>query len=50
MGIGFTEYANQADKKLFFVNYSNQADIKVYFVEYPNQAGWVNNSKKQLFY
>ena len=41
---------NETDKKIFFVNYSNQADIKVYFVEYPNQAGWVNNSKKQLFY
>jgi hypothetical protein len=43
-------YANQANKKIFFVKYENQADLKIYFVNYDNQAGWRNRSKQQLMY
>ena len=46
----FTDYANQAKKKIFFVDYENQADIKIFFVQYENQAGWRNASKKSLLY
>jgi hypothetical protein len=46
----FTQYENQAKKKIYFVNYENQADIKIYFVNYENQAGWSNKSKMQLLY
>jgi hypothetical protein len=46
----FTQYANQAKKKIYFVKYENQADLKVYFVPYENQAGWRNASKKALLY
>jgi hypothetical protein len=46
----FTEYANQAKKKIYFVKYENQADVKIYFVNYENQAGWRNASKKSFFY
>ncbi len=46
----FTNYANQADKKICFADYPNQADEKIYVVAYKNQAGWVNNAKKHYFY
>uniref|UniRef100_UPI004049DD44 DUF6150 family protein n=1 Tax=Flavobacterium sp. TaxID=239 RepID=UPI004049DD44 len=46
----FTQYANQAKKKIYFVDYPNQADIKIYFVDYENQAGWRNKEKKHLMY
>ncbi|MGY8948242.1 MAG: DUF6150 family protein, partial [Flavobacteriales bacterium] len=46
----FTDYANQADIKIYFVDYANQSDLKVYFVDYQNQSGWKKNSKKHLFY
>lgn len=45
----FTEYGNQADKKVFFTEYANQADIKIFYVEYSNQAGWNDTSKKKFF-
>jgi len=46
----FTDYVNQAQKKIFFVKHVNQADLKIFFVPYTNQAGWVNASKKHLLY
>ena len=46
----FTDYPNQADKKIYFVKYANQADLKIYFVKYENQAGWNKKSKMQMFY
>ncbi|MFM9006074.1 MAG: DUF6150 family protein, partial [Flavobacteriales bacterium] len=46
----FTEYSNQAKKKVYFVNYENQDDFKIFFVDYENQAGWRNSSKKSLLY
>jgi hypothetical protein len=46
----FTDYVNQASKKIFFVDYENQADLKIFFVSNENQAGWKNSGKKQLMY
>ncbi|MDP5075130.1 MAG: DUF6150 family protein, partial [Flavobacteriales bacterium] len=46
----FTDYSNQAKKKIFFVQYENQANLKIFFVQYENQAGWRNASKKSLMY
>ncbi|MFZ4671620.1 MAG: DUF6150 family protein [Flavobacterium sp.] len=46
----FTDYTNQADKKIHFVKYANQADLKIYFVKYENQADWNNKSKIQLMF
>ena len=42
----FTQYPNQAKKKIYFVDYPNQADLKFFFVQYENQAGWRNKEKK----
>jgi hypothetical protein len=44
----FTDYPNQAKKKIFFVEYPNQADLKIYFTEYSNKAQWRNKSKEHL--
>jgi len=46
----FTEYPNQAGKKIYFVEYQNQADLKIYFVKYENQAGWREKNKMHLMY
>ncbi len=46
----FTDYANQARKKIYFVKYENQADLKIYFVDYENQVGWNKKGKKHLMY
>ena len=46
----FTDYANQAKKKIYFVKNENQADLKIYFVNYENQAGWNKDKKKHLMY
>ena len=45
---GFVEYANQAEKKVYFTDYANQADVKIFFVEYANQAKWVKKRKAAL--
>jgi len=46
----FTQYSNQADKKIYFTDYANQADLKIFFVKYKNQAGWRNKEKKYIMY
>ena len=50
MASGFVEYANQAEKKVYFTDYANQADVKIFFVEYANQAKWVKKEKQHFFY
>ncbi|MDY0100004.1 MAG: DUF6150 family protein [Bacteroidales bacterium] len=46
----FTDYPNQARKKIYFVEYENQADLKIYFVGYKNQAGWREKKKMHLMF
>jgi hypothetical protein len=46
----FTDYAYQADFKIFFVDKKYQAELNVYFVKNKYQAKWKSNNKKQLLF